>query len=310
MSDASDFFGAAGGGWRSPLLPTALKARGAVAGTSSASALHYPIRTVGTGRAYARIQGVFTTASTAFIWADNGAVVVNVNITTINSTLTISATAWTGGIWYDQVDDLFYFILAGGGTHYLITISRTGTLALIGSDTTANYGVAPSTYSYMERAAHGSGDFVIHTNKNSTNVNSGTGAATDNGTLILTGAVNDIGDTAKYVTADGKAAIGQIRLGTSGNGSSYQQREITFMRGDGLSTVLMDIDTQFLPIGNGTSVANNDIGFLNWDGGILVMQKESVNANFSMSGPRYFNRALFDDWVHAMCDYVGLDGSA
>lgn len=162
----------------------------------------------------------------------------------------------------------------------------------------------------MERAAHGSGDFILYTAQNSTNINSSTGAATDNGSVTLTGAVNVISDDLKYITSDGKAAIGQISLGTSGNGASYQQREITFMRQDGIGSLLMDLDTQFLPVGSSVSVVNNDIGFLNWDGGILVMQKISMSANFSMSGKRYFDRTLFDKWVHEVCDYLGLEGSA
>lgn len=113
MSVASDFFLGSGGGWRSPLLPVALKAKGGAGATSDRSAQYFPIRSTGTGRAMGWILGVYSQASTSFGWMDNGTVLVNVSLNTINSTLAISATGWTGGIWYDQVDDLFYFIVKG-----------------------------------------------------------------------------------------------------------------------------------------------------------------------------------------------------
>lgn len=214
------------------------------------------------------------------------------NGTTVNWTVTLanidaSCDKWTGMVWLDPVDEYLWCWAYDEGTapwtYYLAKINTTtGAVTVVGTCQPAGteFGSVLNTY-HTERAAFGNGDFTIsHGNKTIIISSTDGSIVTPYSTPDLQNGVI-VDNTRKYRTLDGKIAVVSL-YGT-----------IVLQRGGGFGAMLASTDLS--PLSN---------GFPHPWGDYLAMFE--MGATTALTGKRFFNRAAFDLWLHAVCTYIGL----
>lgn len=311
MSTASDFFlkgGGTTGGHGQPLMPPSKISPSG----SATSSYDYSMFSFSNGNTYVATPTDSDNLANTFQLRDQTGVVFGVSLNSINSALAITTKYWMGCYWYDNVDELFYILAVDDITAnrvYLITITKTGTIALVGSDTTANWAAVPNktgTLNQWKRAAQGSGNFTVSSLKNETVISSSTGlVVSTNSAFALVGGTGTVPINPSYISRDGKVAIGQ---GIQVNTSVSNRHGLPIVRKDAVGTINME-QTMPMIIGHtSTTGAWSKAKFIEWDGGILlvaVASSSSVNAS-PVYGVRQWEIAAFDEWLHSMCTYLGL----
>jgi len=316
MSVATDFFlGGGGGGFGQPQMPPAkIGSNGHLS-----NAMHLPMFSFSNGNTLFRTPTQSTNTSNTCQLVDSTGSVFSVSLSDINTQETLTLTYWAGLYWYDNVDLLFYCLVVDDTTAnsvYLITISKTGTIVLVGSDTIANWtNNAPppksGAQSHWVRATQGSGDFTISIGSSDDR----TVISSSDGTVQSTTAdFNLVGGTdtpelnGAYISRDGRVMIGSGTVYDLGGGESVFNG-LSIQRKNAAGVINMQ---QTMPNLLGHAAGSNFWGlmkFIEWDGGILLTATASAT-NFSSGSPvvgvRQWEIAEFDEWLHDMCTYLGL----
>ena len=318
MSNIDDFFssGGSGGGHGQPVMPASKIGPNG----RPSIATGWGMFSFSTGNTHFSSPTDSDAVSSTMLLSDSTGTAFSVSLTNINSSLTLTLTYWAGMYWYDNVDLLFYALVVDdttANTIYLITVSKTGTIALVGSDTIANWasGTAPSKSgqnNFWVRAAQGSGDFTISlgATRDRTVISSadGTVQSTDVD-FNLTGGTDTTEFASGYITRDGRVTIGAADVELIGNSGESALNTFSIQRKNAAGLINMQ---QTMPnlLGN-TSGASfwDQAKFIEWDGGVILTATATATAFASGSGVvgvRQWEVAAFDAWLHEMCDYLGL----
>ena len=319
MSNIDDFFSSSSGGI--PKLPTAVKHRANLNSTVAGGSLgNLPMITPGTNRTQLRMPDSTNALTDSYLYLEDDVTIWTITITNVNTALTLALTAWTGLHWFDNVDDLFYFVLRDATPGYsLITIDRAGTIALVGTDTEANLGMVFSTSAanqWWERSAQGSGDFSIYIGTEVATISSSTGAVTAIGAnFVLTGATDKIinSNFRGYISNDKKIAVSGGRVDNYVAGVTQTQViNLSLTRGDSSGSFGInpgELGWSFSEL----ETASVEIRFEKWDGKLVITASPRATASVisaSLAGPRVFEIADFDGWLHDIGNFIGLEGSA
>lgn len=311
MADANfeDFFSAGGGsgGFGQPNMPPAKKAP-----SGDLNAANFPMFTLSNGNTLLLTPTDSDSTTSPVQLVDDTGSVFSVSLTNINSALTLTLTYWPSLYWYDNVDNLFYVLAVDdvtANTVYLITITELGVIALVGSDTIANYSdgfaLRKTGYqNYWRRAAQGSGDFTIVTQDGRETVISSADGTVSSTTvnISLTGGAGGIPLDPSYISRDGRVAIGGGITGTLNNATIHG---LTFARKDAVGAVSME---KCMPNMIADSNGWARVKFIEWDGAIILTQAPTTanETGKNIYGPKSWDVVEFDEWLHSMCDFLGL----
>lgn len=326
MADANfeSFFGAGAGGGNSagaPRLPAAAKGTywtqlSSVSDGGNGGRI--PMFTVGQlGNSYFKVPDDTRIGQNSPIaYFELGVQQFSIIGTAVETALSITFNNWAGLFWYDNVDDLFYFMVmedAPAQVH-LCTVTRGGTLALVGTETEANlsavFGVQTDNQ-WWERAAQGSGDFTIYFGTSSgevASISSSTGLVTSAGApLILTDATSKVAQSESnnigYITEDGKIAIGSSVII-----DGQDNMVLSVSRKNGNGAVMISNNAFGFVVDDALSLTVN-LRFDKWDGKVALYRNTTTSASsMDIFGQRCWDITEFDQWLHDLCDWLGVDG--
>ena len=206
---------------------------------------------------------------------------------------------WGGLIWYDNVDEaLWVFAIDTGATPDRVYVAKlddlTGTITSIGSfqaDVNLSRG---DQGGFIERAAHGSGDFTICDDNDSYVISSSDGSIVSGPVGITLGGITP--HHPGYRTADGMT---MIRTGPLYTGAAFL---VSVYRGGGVGEILFYGSTD----GNGFGVYNQYACCILWDSYVATSVGFADSAVSTPYGPRYFELVDFDRWLNDIADILGL----